>query len=65
MFDHLKLEYALKKHGISKQGLLDCQNWGKSTYYRKLSGENDWKLSELKVLINLGVPLAEIVDIFF
>lgn len=63
--DKLKLDYVLKKRGITKQMLLDATGWGTSTYYRKMSGETDWSVSEVNTLIKLGVEITEVIDIFF
>lgn len=63
--DKLKLEYTLKKHGVTKQEILDAENWGTSTYYRKMAGESDWTIEEVNNLIGLGVTLTEVIDIFF
>lgn len=63
--DKLKLEYTLKKRGISKQMVLNAEDWGTSTYYRKMAGESDWTIEEVNNLIGLGVTLTEVIDIFF
>lgn len=63
--DKLKLEYTLKKRGISKQTVLNAEDWGTSTYYRKMAGESDWTIEEVNNLIGLGVTLTEVIDIFF
>lgn len=63
--DKLKLEYTLKKHEVSKQGLLNAEKWGTSTYYRKMAGESDWTIEEVNNLIGLGVSITEVIDIFF
>lgn len=63
--DKLKLEYVLKKHEVVKQRLIEAQDWGTSTYYRKISGESDWSVEEINRLMTLGVTLTEVIDIFF
>lgn len=63
--DKLKLEYLLKKLGITKQMLIDAEGWGNSTYYRKISGESDWTIEEVNNLIGLGFSLTDVIDIFF
>ena len=64
-FDRFKLEYLLKKNEISKQDLMEAEDWSENTYYRKLSGENRWYVTETNVLIKLGLDLTDIIDIFF
>lgn len=59
------LNYVLSRYGITKQQLMDQNTWSKSTYYRKMSGEVDWTIGEVNGLIELGVDIAEIIDIFF
>lgn len=63
--DIAKFKYLLEVHGVSKQDLIDTQDWGVTTYYRKISGESDWTISEVNNLIKLGFELTEIIDIFF
>ena len=63
--DKLKLEYVLKKHEVTKQKLIEVQDWGNSTYYRKVSGESDWSVEEINRMMTLGVTLTEVIDIFF
>lgn len=63
--DPLKLEFMLKKRGITRDVLMKIQDWSSSTYYRKLSGEADWTVEECNKLIPLGVGITEIIDIFF
>ena len=65
MINVIKLEFVLKSHGITKQDLIDAQNWGSSTYYRKMKADSDWTIGEVNVLIGLGVDIAEVIDIFF
>lgn len=63
--DPLKLEFMLKKRGITRDVLMKIQDWSSSTYYRKLSGEAAWTIEECNKLIPLGVGITEIIDIFF
>ena len=63
--DPLKVEYLLKKKGITRDDLMKAQNWSSSTYYRKLSGEVAWTIQEFNRLIGLGVTITEIIDYFF
>lgn len=63
--DPLKVEYLLKKKGITRDDLMKAQNWSSSTYYRKLSGEVAWTIQECNSLIGLGVTITEIIDYFF
>lgn len=63
--DPLKVEYLLKKKGITRDDLMKAQNWSSSTYYRKLSGEVAWTIQECNNLIGLGVTITEIIDYFF
>ena len=63
--DKAKLKYLLEVHGATKQDLIELQDWGTTTYYRKLSGESDWTVGEVNNLIRLGFDLTEIIDIFF
>lgn len=59
------LDFVLKRYGITKQILMDQNDWSRSTYYRKMSGEVDWTIAEVNGLIELGVDIAEVIDIFF
>lgn len=63
--DPLKVEYLLKKKGITRDDLMKTQNWSSSTYYRKLSGDVAWTIQECNRLIGLGVTITEIIDYFF
>lgn len=63
--DIARLKYLLEVHGVTKQNLIDIQDWGTTTYYRKLSGESDWTIEEVNNLIKLGFDVTEIIDIFF
>lgn len=63
--DKLKLEYVLKCHEIGKDDLMLANDWSSSTYYRKMSGEAEWLISEANSLVKLGVDITEIIDIFF
>lgn len=63
--DPLKVEYLLKKKGITRDVLMKAQDWSSSTYYRKLSGEVAWTIQECNKLIGLGVSITEIIDTFF
>ncbi len=58
------LSYVLDRYGITKEALMEQNDWSRSTYYRKLKGD-DWTISEVNGLVMLGVDIAEIIDIFF
>lgn len=65
IMDHLWLEYKLKLKGISNADLAKAQNWSNSTLNRRLSGESDWTVTELQVLLSLGFSVEDLNKIFF
>ena len=60
----LDLDNELKKLGISRKSLQEAEGWSATTCYRKMSGESDWLISEINILIKIGVDLTTIIDLF-
>lgn len=63
--DTLLLEYRLKVHEISRLALLDVMGWSETTRQaRCIRGEN-WTVSELRTLLQIGFTFDELRAIFF
>lgn len=62
--DKLKLEFLMKKKGLDRNDLMKLQDWSSTTYYRKMSGESDWTITEMNNLFKLGFEVVDIIDIF-
>ena len=62
--DKLKLEFLMKKKGLDRNDLMKLQDWSSTTYYRKMSGESDWTITEMNNLFKLSFEVVDIIDIF-
>jgi transcriptional regulator with XRE-family HTH domain len=50
--DKFKLEYEMKRRGISQDHLCDAVGMSRSAFYRKCNGISDFTLSEINKICN-------------
>ena len=62
--DKLRLEYEIKKQGLSLEEFCDKIGMSRSAFYRKCNGLSDFTLSEMNSIIN-ELGLKSPVGIFF
>lgn len=66
MIDKALLKYYLELHGVSRLDLIKAEGWSSTTYTRKVvTLESDWTISELRVLMHMGLSWPEIEAVFF
>lgn len=64
--DKAYLRYKMETQGVSKEDLIKTMDWGTSTYQRKVYGDADWRLAEMRILVGLlELTQDEIMLIFF
>lgn len=62
--DKFKLEYEMKRRGISQTQLCKDLNISRSAFYRKCNGESEFTLAEINAIIDyLGLETP--MGIFF
>lgn len=62
--DKLRLEYEMKRKGITVEVLCTHVGISRSAYYRKLNGTSEFTQSEIQSIINL-LDLESPMGIFF
>lgn len=62
--DKLKLEYEMKRKGISVNALCSSLGISRSAYYRKINGTSEFTQSEIQMIIDL-LELESPMGIFF
>ena len=62
--DKTRLEYEMKRKGISVDILCSHLGISRSAYYRKLKGSSEFNRSEIQGITNI-LELESPVDIFF
>lgn len=64
--DALKLEYELKKKGITTEQIAHILNMDKATFYRKKKGISDFTRMEIQTIKEtLDLSIEEVDAIFF
>ena len=62
--DRYRLEYEMKRRGVTKEKLCQDIHMSKSAFYRKCKGTSEFTHSEIQAIIDyLGIESP--VDIFF
>lgn len=59
--DKLKLEYEMKKRGVSVDELCHAVGISRSAYYRKVSGKSEFTQGEIQKIVDylgLGSPMG-------
>lgn len=59
--DKIKLEYEMKKRGITVQMMCDELNISRSAFYRKCNGKSEFTQSEIQGMVdflNLETPMG-------
>lgn len=59
--DRARLEYEMKKCGVSVEELCAAVGFSKSAYYRKCKGISDFTVTEIQKIVsylNLGTPIG-------
>jgi len=62
--DKYKLQYIMKKNGISVEDMAKKMGISKSTLYSKMNGRSQFTLAEIQMIIKI-LDLDSPVDIFF
>ena len=62
--DKYKLEYEMKKKGISVEELCSKTGISKTSFYRKINGITEFRLCEIKRIAEL-LELTDLSSIFF
>ena len=62
--DPIRLEYEIKKKGISLKELAETLGISKVALYRKINGKSDFKLCEMQKIAEI-VGLETAIPIFF
>ena len=59
-----RLEYEMKRKGVSTDDLCAQIGMSKASFYRKTSGASEFTLSEIQKIVDL-LGLASPIDVFF
>lgn len=62
--DKYKLEYEIKRRGLSKQELSKALHISRSTFYRKCNGKSEFTQSEIQKIVD-HLQLDSPMGIFF
>ena len=62
--DKNRLEYEIKKKGMTIQGFCDRIGISRSAFYRKCTGEVEFTLAEINVILE-ALELSTPIGIFF
>lgn len=62
--DKARLEYEMKKKGISQSALCEAIGMSRSAFYRKCCGQSEFTQSEIQRIVDV-LKLESPVDIFF
>lgn len=65
MIDRNKLEYLMKSKGIKVDEMCQACEMGRSAWYRKLKGQTEFTLKEIKAITDLLGQEESLIDIFF
>lgn len=61
MFDKYRLEYEMKKRGVTREMLCEALGICLSAFHRKCSGRTEWTLREINIVVDyldLGTPMG-------
>ena len=62
--DKLKLEYEMKKRGVSVDDLCNAVGISRSAYYRKVNGKSEFTQGEIQKIVDY-LGLSSPMGIFF
>lgn len=62
--DKYLLEYEIKRHGLTIQGVCSELGMSPSTYYKKVRGDSEFTQGEIQKLIDL-LEISDPTPIFF
>lgn len=64
--DKFRLEYEMKRKGISVENLCEKIGISRSAYYRKCNGKSEFTRGEIEEIMKvLGISLEDGIHIFF
>lgn len=65
MIDKNKLEYLMKSKGITVDEMCEACGFGRSAWYRKLRGQTEFTLKEVRAITKVLDQDDALTDIFF